>query len=213
MEGDDITLSSVSLQSKALSVTAAGDANLAEDSANLSYSIAANDLGPFADAYDVNANGAIKASGAVTGALSAPTLRGEAAFTGLEFDDEPLGKVEITHKATFGETPSGDLKLAADGSRFGPVTFDGGFLLGGEALELTDMTATGLGAKVDGDIALNLSSTLATGDIAIDASDLSQLSKVAGQDVSGGIIGQIKTILWRCKTERRTGCCAERSKN
>lgn len=192
MKGDDITLSSLSLQSKALSVTAAGGANLAEDSADLSYTIAADDLGPFANAYDVNADGAIKASGAVSGALSAPSLKGEAAFTDLEFDDEPLGKVEIIHNATFGETPSGDLNLSASGSRFGPITFDGGFLLAGETLELTDMTATGLGAKVDGDIALNLTSTLADGDIRIDASDLSQLSKVAGQDVSGGIVGQIQ---------------------
>lgn len=191
LAGDDITLSSLLLQSKALSISAEGSANLAADKANLSYTIAANDLGPFADAYDVNAAGAIKASGAVSGALSAPRLKGEAAFVGLEFDDEPLGKVEIVHNATFGEAPEGDLNLSADGSRFGPATFDGGFRLAGERLNLTKMVVTGLGAKVDGDISINLASTLAEGDIAIDASDLSQLSRIAGQDVSGGVTGQI----------------------
>ncbi len=191
MDGDEISLASFALKSKALNLTAEGDANLAADSANLAYTIAADDLGPFAAAYDVNAEGAITASGVVSGALSAPTLKGEAAFTGLEFDKEPLGKVEIIHNATFGETPEGELNLAADGSRFGPVTFDGEFLLAGENLELAELTATGLGAKVDGDVTINLTSTLADGDISIDASDLSQLSKVAGQDVTGGIVGRI----------------------
>lgn len=192
MEGDEITLSSLFLKSKALSVTAEGGANLATDKADLSYTVAADDLRPFANAYDVNADGAIKASGGVSGALSAPTLNGEAAFTDLQFDNEPLGKVKIIHNATFGETPEGDLNLTADGSRFGPVTFDGGFLLAGESLKLSDLTATGLGAKVDGDVAINLTSTLADGNISIDASDLSQLSKAAGQEVIGGVVGQIE---------------------
>lgn len=191
-DGDQISLTTLALNSKALNLTAKGDAILAADRADLSYSLAADDLGPFAAAYDVNAEGAIKASGVLSGALSAPTLNGEAAFTGLEFDTEPLGKVEITHNATFGEAPEGVLNLAAEGSRFGPVTFDGGFLLAGEDLKLTDLTATGLGARVDGDISVNLTSTLANGDIAIDASDLSQLSKAAGQDVSGAVAGRIK---------------------
>ncbi len=191
MVGDEITLSSLNLQSKALNVSAQGGANLAADRADLSYTITAPELGPFASAYDVNATGAIKASGAVTGALSAPTLKGEAAFSTLEFDDEPLGEVQIIHNATFGEAPEGNLSLSADGSRFGPVTFDGGFLLAGENLDLIEMVATGLGAKVNGDISINLASTLADGDIAIDASDLSQLSRIAGQDVSGGLTGQI----------------------
>lgn len=191
LAGDDITLSSLFLQSKALDVTAEGGANVAADRADLSYTIAADDLGPFASAYEVNAEGTIKAAGAVSGALSAPLLKGEAAFTNLEFDDEPLGKVEIVHNASFGEQPEGDLNLAADGSRYGPITFDGGFLLTGEDLKLTDLIATGLGAKVDGDVEINLASTLADGAISIDASDLSQLSKVAGQDISGGVVGQI----------------------
>jgi len=191
LAGEDITLSSLLLQSKALTISAEGAANPAADRADLSYTIAASDLEPFANAYGVNASGAIKASGTVSGALSAPMLKGQAAFSSLEFDEEPLGKVEVTHHATFGETPEGDLSLSADGSRFGPVTFDGGFLLVDDKLDLTDLAATGLGAKVNGDISINLASTLADGDIAIDAAELSQLSKVAGQAVSGGVTGKI----------------------
>ena len=192
MDGDEITLSSLALTSDPLVVSAKGGANLAEDRVNLTYDIAASDLGPFAAAYEVNAEGAIAARGAVSGPLSAPRLKGDAAFTELAFDDEALGKVDIAHNATFGEAPAGDLMLAADGSRFGPITFDGGFLLDGDQLTLSEMTATGLGAEIDGGIAIDLATTLAEGLITIDAPDLSQLSKVAQQDVAGGVTGRIR---------------------
>ena len=192
MAGDDITLSTLSLQSKPLAITASGAANLAADKADLTYSILADDLEPFVTAYDVNAEGAIRADGAISGALSAPTLKGDASFTGLSFDEEPLGKVEIIHNATFGGAPEGDLNLSASGSRFGAVTFDGGFLLNDEILALSNMTATGLGATVDGDIDIDLSETLATGDVSIDAPDLSQLSEAVGQEVGGGVTGRIR---------------------
>lgn len=192
MDGDEITLSTLALNSDPLVIAANGGANLAEDQVSLFYDIKASDLGPFAAAYDVNATGAIAAAGAVSGPLSAPTLEGDAAFTDLSFDEETLGRVDIAHNATFGEAPEGDLKLAADGSRFGPVTFDGGFRLDGDQLALSNMVATGLGATIDGDLGVDLAATLVSGLITLDAPDLSQLSEVAGQDVSGGVAGEVR---------------------
>lgn len=186
-----VKLTTLSFTSTPLTLEASGAADLEGQSADLKYKLSAPRLGPLAAAYDQNAEGAFVAEGEVTGPFSLPRLNGSLALEGLRYNDEDYGQVRLSHDATFGETPEGTAKLRADGSRFGEVSFDGGFRLEGEQLTLRDMIATGLGATIEGALGVDLATTLMDGTVTIDAPDLSPFEAATGQPASGSVTGKV----------------------
>ncbi|QIE54695.1 hypothetical protein G5B40_04105 [Pikeienuella piscinae] len=190
-DGVAARLSTIQVTSTPLTLEASGGVDLEGETVELTYKLDAPRLGPLAAAYDVDATGALNASGAVTGPFALPRLAGEAALEGLRFEGEDYGAVRLTHDATFGETPEGIVALKADGSRFGEVAFDGGFRLDDDRLALSDMTATGLGALIAGDAEIDLATTLVDGDIRIDAPDLAPFEAVTGEPSTGAITGHV----------------------
>ncbi|MFV0474336.1 MAG: translocation/assembly module TamB domain-containing protein [Pikeienuella sp.] len=189
--GDKATLTALRLAATPLTVEASGAVDLAGESADLSYAISAPRLGPLAGAYDVAAEGALRASGRVSGPFALPRLTGEAALEGMRHEGEDWGAVRLTHDATFGETPEGEAAIRADGPRYGRIAFDGGFHLAGDVLTLRDLIATGLGAKLAGAAEVDLATSLARGDLSIDAPDLSPLERLTGRPAAGAVRGKI----------------------
>ncbi|MEO0362604.1 MAG: hypothetical protein AAF322_15905, partial [Pseudomonadota bacterium] len=189
--GDVVSLTTLRLDSRPLTLEASGEANLAAETAALAYNVSAPDLAPLAAAYDVTATGRFAASGALDGPLAAPRLDGEAALTGLSFEDERLGAVRLTHDATFGETPFGRVSLSASGSRFGPASFDGRFRLAEERLALSDLVASALGAEVAGEVEIDLAATLVDGALRLEAPDIGPIGAVAEVEAKGAARGEI----------------------
>lgn len=189
--GGVVSLDALSIEAKPLSLTASGTADLNAETADLAYTLAAPRLAPLAQAYDVNAAGAFSADGEVSGPFAAVRLNGELALEELAYEGENYGAVRITHDAVFDETPEGTATIRADGSPYGPVTFDGAFRLDGSDLALSDMIATGLDARIEGDLDVDLDTTLMAGKVDIDAPDLSSLSRVTGQPAKGAIKGTV----------------------
>lgn len=182
---DALTLDAFRLKARSLDVAASGEADLAAGTARLDYRAAAPDLAPVAAAYGAEAAGAAEVKGALSGPLDAPRLRGEAAFTALEYDGEPFGEVALTHDATLGEEPFGVLGVRAGGSRFGPATVDTAFRLADGALALSDLSFSALGVSGDGAGTLDMERFVADGRVAASTPDMASLSAVAGVDLAG----------------------------
>ncbi|WP_340109617.1 translocation/assembly module TamB domain-containing protein [Pikeienuella sp. HZG-20] len=174
-----------------LTLEARGAADLTAETLDFSYRLEAPKLGPLAAAYDQDAAGALSAAGRVSGPLSLPRLDGGLTLEGLSYQGESYGAVRLTHDATFGAAPEGTATLTASGSRFGAIGFDGGFRLDGDALALRDMTATGLGATIEGALDVDLKTTLISGAVTLDAPDLAPLEAVTGAPASGAAAGRV----------------------
>ncbi|MEM7546621.1 MAG: translocation/assembly module TamB domain-containing protein [Pseudomonadota bacterium] len=189
--GDTVALNQLAITARPLSLTLNGDADLAAEAVTMRYALYAPDLAPIAAAYETDAAGGVSVEGRVSGPFAAPRLDGRVDLTALEFQGESYGQVALIHDAVLDADPSGSADLSADGSRFGPVTFRGDFALAEEVLALSDLTATGLGATIDGDVSVDLATTLADGTIALTAPDLSGFSAVTGQTVRGAANGNV----------------------
>lgn len=189
--GDKATLSQLRIAAIPVTLEASGEVDLAAETADLSYALDAPRLGPLAAAYDVAAEGALSASGRVAGPFALPRLDGEAALEGLRYEGEDWGAVRLTHDATFGETPEGTAAIRAAAPRLGEITFDGGFRLAGENLTLRDLVAQAFGATIAGGAEIDLATLLATGELTIDAPDLSPLEQITGQKAAGTLSGRV----------------------
>lgn len=191
--GDKATLDVLRFAAKPLTLSAEGGVTLGDaPAATLGYELSTPDLAPLARAYDVEATGRLRAEGDVEGPLDALRITGALAAEALTYQGEPYGRVDLAHEVLVDETPGGTAALTADGSRFGEITFDGGFEMEEQILRLTDMVATGLGARIAGALTVDLEKTLVDGAIDLDAPDLSPLTAVTGDPVSGAADGQVK---------------------
>ena len=189
--GDSASISLFEITSRPLTISLSGGADMGAETVDATYAISAPLIQPIAAAYGVEAEGAVRATGRLTGSLSAPRLAGEASFTDLNFAGEPLGRAELEHDTIFAETLSGDLSLATDGSRFGAIAFDGAFDLTGDRLALQQMNLTGLGSSMSGDIDVDLAKTLADGALRVSVEDVAQIGAALNLKAAGSLDGRI----------------------
>ena len=190
-DGGAATLETLRVSAAPFDLSAEGAVDLTAETARLAYDLNAPDLAPIARAYEADAGGAFAASGALSGPLSAPLLVGEAAFEGLRLDGEDYGFVRLDHDAVFDEAPQGTAALRGDGSRFGPLAFDGGFKLADDRLALSDLVATALGAEVRGAAEVDLATTLVAGDVSLAAPSIARIGAALGQSLDGGVRGDV----------------------
>ncbi|GMG81354.1 translocation/assembly module TamB domain-containing protein [Paralimibaculum aggregatum] len=190
-ENQRLVLSGLTLDSNPLHLAASGGLDLGAETAALDYRLATPELGPFAAAYGVMAGGAARITGHAAGPLAAIRVTGQLAAEGLSYAGERYGTVRLDHDVTAGETVSGTLDLDATGSPYGPLTADLDFALADEVLDLARLEATALGARIDGVVAYDLASGLATGTVKLDAPDLAPLAAFAGAPVRGAASGSV----------------------
>lgn len=194
---DVLDLAGLSLQSRALTAEAEGRLDLGTETAALRYALTTPDLAPIAAAYGADAGGRGGVSGAAEGPLAAVRLTGEAALEALAYQGTSYGAVRLSHDVTAGEEVAGALALRAEGSPAGPVTADLDFALAGQRLTMPRLVAEGLGARIDGRLAVDLETTLAEGFVRLDAPDLSPASELAGAPVRGAAEGKIGLLAAR----------------
>lgn len=190
--GDKATLETLRFAATPLTLSASGQVTLGEaPAATLSYELATPQLAPLAKAYEVDAAGRLRAEGQANGPLDALSITGALAAEALTYQDEPYGRVDLAHDILVDETPGGTAAITADGSRFGEVTFDGGFEMEEQVLRLTDMIATGLGARIAGALTVDLEKTLIDGEIDLAVPDLTPMSALTGDPVAGAVNGRV----------------------
>lgn len=189
-----LTLERLQFDSPQLQIAAAGTLAADGGAAGVDYSLATSDLGPLAEPYGQDASGRLRMTGRLDGPLSAPRLAGRLAAEGLAYQGEDYGEVRLAHDAVLGPTPEGTAAVQALGSRFGPVSFDGAFRFADQVLHLTGMEATGLDARVAGDVHYALATGLAKGEIRLDAPDLAAIGQALGEPLRGVVRGDVTLI-------------------
>ncbi len=135
LDGDAASVSSLKLDSKALTVTAKGGADLAAESFDVRYQLKAPDLAPVAGAYNMNAGGVFAATGTASGTFSAPAVDGRLELTEAEIEGASLGALAVDHKIALGEALGADIVAALRGSDFGDADLKLDAKLQGDVLE------------------------------------------------------------------------------
>ncbi|MEL6266089.1 MAG: hypothetical protein AAFR52_10670, partial [Pseudomonadota bacterium] len=179
------------LTTQPLIVQAGGVADTNEGVLDFRYEATARDLAPLAAAYDTAAEGAFAMQGTLDGPDAEPRLDGSIALSDLALEGESYGAVRLTHDATFGAVPAGRIALTADGSRYGPAEVSTDFTLNGNTLGLTALRVAALDATVAGAIDLDLSTTLATGQVTLDVPSLEKAEAATGIDLAGRAAGTV----------------------
>ncbi|MEO0959078.1 MAG: hypothetical protein AAFY66_11545, partial [Pseudomonadota bacterium] len=101
------------------------------------------------------------------------------------------GAVRLDHQATIGEAPAGQIALTADGSRFGPAELSTFFRLAGSELALTSLVLRALDAEIDGNVSVDLDTTLMTGEVVMAVPSLQRAEAATGVALSGSADGRI----------------------
>ncbi|MEL7174156.1 MAG: hypothetical protein AAFN05_14470, partial [Pseudomonadota bacterium] len=190
-EGSVFELSEFRFASDPLELEAQGRADTEANTLAFDYRAAADRVAPIAAAYDANATGALRLEGRVEGTPEIPQLSGTLAFEELSFDGEEYGAVRLDHQATIGETPAGQIALTADGSRFGPAELSTFFRLAGSDLALTSLVLRALDAEVDGNVTLDLDTTLMTGEVVMAVPSLQRAEAATGLALAGSVDGRV----------------------
>ncbi|MEO1531679.1 MAG: hypothetical protein AAFU72_05895, partial [Pseudomonadota bacterium] len=190
-EGSVFELSEFRFASDPLELEAQGRADTEANTLAFDYRAAADRVAPIAAAYDANATGALRLEGRVEGTPEIPQLSGTLAFEELSFDGEQYGAVRLDHQATIGETPAGQIALTADGSRFGPAELSTFFRLAGSDLALTSLVLRALDAEVDGNVTLDLDTTLMTGEVVMAVPSLQRAEAATGLALAGSADGRV----------------------
>jgi translocation and assembly module TamB len=190
-EGSQVTLNRLSVASPLLTAEAQGEADLAANTAQLGYALGTPDLAPIAGAYGVDAVGRLDAEGRLDGTLDAPRLDGTLALEDIAYAGQPYGRLALDHDVTLGTTPSGRVSLTSEGSPFGPAEVATDFRLDQSRLALTDLSADVLGVVAEGDVAVDLESTLAEGRVQARIADLQPLADYLDAPVTGEAEGVV----------------------
>lgn len=178
-------LAEVLLESPLLRVGASGALDLTAETANLDYSVATPDLGPVAAAYDLDASGAFAAEGRLAGPTDAPRLTGALRLESIEAGGQALGRVRLDHDVTLAETISGQARLSAEDSPYGPAEAEARFAFADAVLTLESLTAAAMGVTAEGALTADLDGPALDGDLTVEAPDLGTLSALAGEPLAG----------------------------
>ena len=191
LESQVATLETLAIESPLLSVSAQGQADVAQSTAALDYSLSTPNLEPVAAAYDQVAGGNLDVSGRAEGPFTALHLTGRAAAEALTFQGESYGEVAITHDVTVGETTAGNISLDASGSPYGPAQVATDFSLTGDVLSVSNLSGSAMGATLEGRAEVDLAQTLVDGSLGIAVADLGAFSDFAGGPLSGSLRGDL----------------------
>ena len=191
VDGPALSLDTLRLAGPLLTLEASGQADTEADTASLTYALGTPDLRPIAEAYDVDAGGQVAVSGQLDGSLSAPRLVGEAALQQIVFDGTAYGRAALEHDVTLGTWPQGTVRLVSSGSPVGPAQIAADFVLDGDRLALSSLSAAMLGVTADGAVTVDLATRLAEGAVDARIADLAPLAAFLDQDVAGQAEGRI----------------------
>ncbi|MEM7497249.1 MAG: translocation/assembly module TamB domain-containing protein [Pseudomonadota bacterium] len=206
-EGSVFELAELRFTSQPLRIEAEGRADTAANTLGFDYLASAERIAPIAAAYDADATGALRLEGRVEGTPDVPQLTGTLALEGLGFEGEDYGAVRLTHQATIGEEPAGQIALTAEGSRFGPAELSSFFRLDGSDLALTSLALRALDAEVDGNVTVDLDTTLMTGEVVMAVPSLARTEAATGLALRGNADGRI--ILGTETLEQKFGTSRE----
>ena len=155
---------------------------------DLSYRLVVADLRPFARLGGLVASGGLRAIGKLAGEVGSLDAEGSVAFSELVVNEQPLGEVEIAHRAKLAEAVDGSVKLTMRSPVYGDGSAGTAFRLDDTNIAVTDLEADLLDIKAFGKLTLPRSAADvfgATGEVDLDIDRLSSIGKVLGVQLAG----------------------------
>lgn len=167
---------------------ASGDVSLALETGGLGgrVDLAVADLSLLAPLAATDLSGEAALAAALGGTLEAPAASASWRISDLVAAGQAVD--EITGSATAAglpDRPAGDLRVQA-ALRGEPVDLAVGYAVADDRLHLTRLTLDGLGVQLSGDVALDLATTQARGDVSVRVSDLGIVGSVLDLPLSAG---------------------------
>ncbi|WP_420563536.1 translocation/assembly module TamB domain-containing protein [Thalassobaculum sp.] len=186
----DQRLEVIGLELTAAAARAAGDLSLDLTGGEIGgrIDLAAEDLSALSGIAGTDLSGAAAVAVALGGTLEAPAASASWRITRLVAAGTPVD--EITGSATVAglpDSPAGDVTTALR-FRGEPVDLSFGYALADGVLQVSGLSLDGLGASVSGGAAVNLESTLASGDLEISVADLGVVGTALDLPLTGGTI-------------------------
>jgi autotransporter translocation and assembly factor TamB len=189
--GGMLELDAFQMVSPLVTAEVAGTVEFASQTIALSYSVATAELAPVAQAYDVEAEGALQASGRADGSFAVPMIVGSVSTAEAEFGGKSYGQLELSHDVTLGGEPEGSISFIKKGGTFGNGEAETSFKFEGKVLSLADFRAQLVGLTISGRGAVDLESNLANGTYNFAAPDLRPVGRFVETELSGAARGQI----------------------
>lgn len=152
---------------------------------NGAFAVAAPDLARPAKLVGAPIAGALAGDVTITGPVADPTSAGDVRFRRLAVAGQTFDAVRVRFEAaTLASGPKGRVVVDAS-TPYGAIDAATGFDLVRNALRLTGVQATAPGAQIKGALAVDLNTTVATGDLALDVSDLAAAGRPFGVEIAG----------------------------
>lgn len=190
-DADGLRLSDIMVDG--VGVRVGGDLTMDAAFANLdgAFAIAAPDLARPAELLGAPVGGGLAADVTVKGPLSDPASAGDLRFRRLAVSGQTFDSARIRYEATLlASGPKGRVTANA-ASPYGAIEAATEFSLVGDALRLTGLQTTAPGAQVRGALALDLKTTVAAGDLALDMPDLAVAGRPFGVEIAGSGDGKV----------------------
>lgn len=154
--------------------------------------LSAPDLATVARVVNAPVDGGLSGDIKLSGALANPAVTADIAFAPLIAAGQTFQRANIRAIAKDLATgPTGQIQASAT-SPYGDLNAATQFALNGQTLRLRDLALAGPGAKAAGDLAVNLNSTIADGNIRVDLASLAEAGRAFDFDAAGSGGGDIK---------------------
>jgi translocation and assembly module TamB len=171
------------------SVVLSGNGTLSADATRLDgdYQLKLTDLNALSDVLDTPLTGKLTAVGGFGGSIEHPTLTADMTSPDLTVNGTMIGPTRArVDVAQFTNGVSGEIDLSIDNHRTGAITLISQFARDAEdTLRFTGLTLESRDGKLEGAMAIDLSSATLTGELAGKGLSLAPWSELAGFALSG----------------------------
>ena len=192
LQGDSLHVAALQLESPLLAAEIQGDADVAAGAIRAAYRFAVPDLARVADAYGWPLAGALEATGRAAGDAGSPQLAGAITITEGKFDGRPYGRIGLTHTIRLGDSVTGPVEFAMNGSWLGDGTAGAQLRLDRDRWRLEGIRADLSGLTFASDILTVVPDTwLVEGSGTLVSPDLGPLAAAAGLSAAGTAEGTV----------------------
>ncbi|QPH52336.1 translocation/assembly module TamB domain-containing protein [Pontivivens ytuae] len=162
------------------------------ETSSIDYRLAVPTLAPIAELYDQAASGALVADGVVTLA-DAPQIQGRLSLEDFTFTGQRFGDVVLGHDVTLGDPITAEANLRAVAGPLAGTDLDLVARYGGETLNISRLSGSLAGQRIDGRADVNLAAPSVDGRLDITVTSLSRIEALAGTNL--GLSGRANARL------------------
>ena len=184
--GETIDIDTAIVRSAALRASASGNVRLTTPTqVDLSYELSVPDVAPLAAIAEIEARGAVRASGVAKGPVSDLSTTGNLRLSRALVNGQRLGQIDIAHSTRIAADIAGSARLKMLSDDFGPGSASAAFRLQGGSMTLNRLQLDLLGVKASGKLSLPARARFPNGEFDFTVTSLQPIGRLSGQPMSG----------------------------